>query len=96
MNRHKTNWDRVMAAIDSVKGNAEAVAVLRQELAPKYALIVARREKARASAAAYRRTERGRAAKAAYAKKYRAENREKCNAASRDWHRLHRAKREAK
>ena len=46
--RHKTNWERVMAAIDSIRGNKEAVEILRRELGPKYARIVEQREKVRA------------------------------------------------
>ena len=97
--RHKTNWERVMAAIDSISGNDEAVEILRQELAPKYAVIVSRREKARLAVYAYRQTEQGKRARQEYAKKYakwyREQNREKCNAASRECHRRRR-EREAK
>ena len=88
--RHKTNWERVMAALDSIRGNAEAVGILRQELAPKYAAIVAKRAKVRAAVYAWRKTEEGRRARQEYAKKYREENREKCNAASSKSHKSRR------
>lgn len=95
MRRHKTNWERVVAAIESITGNDEAVEVLKSELLPKYKAIVAKREKARNAAYAYRASERGRARHAEYnreySREYRAENREKCNAASRECHRRKRA-----
>ncbi len=79
-----------MAAIDSIRGNNIAVSILRQELAPKYAAIVAKRAKVRAAVYAWRKTEAGRRARQEYAKKYREENREKCNAASRKCHKRRR------
>lgn len=97
--RHKTNWERVMAAIDSIRGNKEAVEILRRELGPKYARIVEQREKVRAAVYAYRATERGRRARQEYdklyAKQYREANREKCNAASRECHRRKRERERA-
>ena len=97
--RHKTNWERVMSALDSIRGNAEAVKILRQELAPKYAAIVAKRAKVRAAVYAWRKTEEGRRARQEYAKKYakqyREANREKCNAASRECHRRKRERERA-
>ena len=80
-----------MSAIDSIEGNAEAVDILRRELMPKYEGIVAKREKARAATYAYRATERGKAKRAEYGRKYYAENRERCNRASRECHRRRRA-----
>ena len=93
--RHKTNWERVMAAIDSIRGNKEAVEILRRELGPKYARIVEQREKVRAAVYAYRATEQGRRARQEYAKQYREANREKCNAASRECHRRKRERKRA-
>ena len=70
--RHKTNWERVMAAIDSIRGNKEAVEILRRELGPKYAAVVAKRERIRRVVDAYRQTEEGRRKRKEYAEKYNA------------------------
>lgn len=91
MSRHKTDWERVIAAIDSIVGNDEAVEVLRQELMPKYEAVVAKRDKVRDAVYAYRATARGKAKAAEYAKEYRKKNHEKCNKASRECHRRKRA-----
>lgn len=82
--RHKTNWERVMSAIDSITGkrNAAAVQILREELGPKYARIVEKRAAARAIVYAYRATSEGQRKRREYARKYYRENREKCKAAS--------------
>lgn len=100
MRRHKTNWERVIAAIDSIVGNEKAVEVLRRELMPKYEGILAKREKAKASAAKYRATANGRARHSeynkAYAAEYRANNRERCNRASVECHRRKRAEAKAR
>lgn len=91
--RHKTNWERVMSAIDSITGkrNAAAVQILREELGPKYARIVEKRAAARAIVYAYRATPEGQRKRREYARKYYRENREKCNAASLKCHKRRQA-----
>ena len=83
--RHKTNWERVMSAIESITGkrNAEAVQILREELGPKYARIVEKRAAAMEWANAYRATPEGQRKILEYAHKYYHENKEKCNAATK-------------
>ena len=61
-----------MSAINSIRGNVEAVAILRQELVPKYAAVVAKRERIRRVVDAYRQTEEGRRKRKEYAEKYNA------------------------
>ena len=91
--RHKTNWERVVDALNSLEKSYDmsAVETLKRELLPKYEAIKAKREKCRAQVYASRKR-LGRKHRHEYDKHYRETHREELRKYNREYQRKRRHK----
>ena len=91
--RHKTNWERVVDALNSLEKSYDmsAVETLKRELLPKYEAIKAKRGKCRAQVYASRKR-LGRKHRLGYDKHYRETHREELRKYNREYQRNRRHK----